>query len=382
MTDPSEPESGTRAASAPSQPASRSLAIAALCIGTAIALGLSELVVRLALPPPALYQGHPANVPGLVSAEPMRGYSWTPDFDGRMASIDFDNRYVISPQGLRDDIVSDADQRRRILAVGDSFTGGEGVEADETWPKRLQAALNEQVPAAEQVRVINAGVTGYGARQMRQAAEAWVPVFQPDQVIIGIYPHGADRVNNPFTLFGEHLVRQKEVPNMQERPDGYIWYHSNFRSRWLSGLDVWMQRNLYFGAYLLRLVDRGSDILGLGADSTKKDPPSVASRLEPVFDELSLLQGYLVPRDIGLTVLVISGQGPNGQFTDDTKAMARGVEEFCDLSGITAINPLPLLETEANGKPVFRFPNDGHWTPPAHELAAAILAERLAASTE
>lgn len=47
-----------------------------------------------------------------------------------------------------------------ILAVGDSFTFGDEVDALEAWPAQLQALLGR--------RVLNGGVTGYGLDQTVQ----------------------------------------------------------------------------------------------------------------------------------------------------------------------------------------------------------------------
>lgn len=81
--------------------------------------------------------------------------------------------------GLRGGEITKKGGRVRILALGDSTTFGIGVNEEETWPAKLQAALG-----AEFVEVINAGTPGCTSFQglcflLTQGFE-----FQPDLVIV------------------------------------------------------------------------------------------------------------------------------------------------------------------------------------------------------
>jgi len=68
----------------------------------------------------------------------------------------------------------------RILAFGDSLTAGFGLEARDSFPKQLEAALKE---AALDSRVINAGVSG-DTTAGGLARIDWVMQVQPDLVIL------------------------------------------------------------------------------------------------------------------------------------------------------------------------------------------------------
>jgi hypothetical protein len=50
----------------------------------------------------------------------------------------------------------------RVVALGDSFTQGYGVEEDEAWPRRLETALDARHPGRYQV--VNLGVPGTNPR--------------------------------------------------------------------------------------------------------------------------------------------------------------------------------------------------------------------------
>lgn len=74
---------------------------------------------------------------------------------------------------------------RRVVAIGDSFTFGDGVRDEEVWTARLAAKLN--------VPVINAGVMGYGTDQQCLRLEELGMKFQPDVVLLGLFGPDLDR---------------------------------------------------------------------------------------------------------------------------------------------------------------------------------------------
>jgi len=341
-------------------------------ISSAFSLLLGEFAVRWLFPNPAFYTGQPGNVPGLVIRHDVRGYTWNPGFRGRMTTAEFSNEYLISTQGLRDEPVVDSDELR-ILAVGDSFTGGEGVESSQTWPKQFQDKLNSATGLRRTVRVVNAGVSGYSVKQMRQMAEELVPLYSPELVIIGVFPGGSDRIDNPYVLYGEHLVRTRDVPNMRVVEGGFLWYDSAFENGIAARIEVWSQYNCHFAAYLLKAFHKIAGMLnpiwGL-ADARSED---VELEMEPIFDELALLNEYLKAQQIPLLVLIISWQDSDGTFSTEEKLRARAVRIYCETHDIPNVEPTAYFESIAQGKPVLRFKHDDHWTPIAHSGAAEFI---------
>lgn len=71
----------------------------------------------------------------------------------------------------------------RILALGDSFTLGEGVRDGDTWPAQLERCLQDGSMAVE---VINAGVNAYGTRQELEQYRRNTRDYQPDLVIVAM----------------------------------------------------------------------------------------------------------------------------------------------------------------------------------------------------
>jgi len=80
----------------------------------------------------------------------------------------------------------------RILFVGDSFTFGEGVQDDETFASVLQERLRSEVENDERgYQVINAGVSGYNAKdEVLNLRMKWLDL-EPDTVVLVFYLNDA-----------------------------------------------------------------------------------------------------------------------------------------------------------------------------------------------
>ncbi len=75
----------------------------------------------------------------------------------------------------------------RILAAGDSFTQGGGVNGDDTWPKKLERYLNSftAAPPGTIFQVINVGVPGSSTRDQVPLIRELAAKYKPDLVILG-----------------------------------------------------------------------------------------------------------------------------------------------------------------------------------------------------
>jgi lysophospholipase L1-like esterase len=74
--------------------------------------------------------------------------------------------------------------RRRIVALGDSFTLGVGVQEQDTFSARLERRLRERHAGAGAYDVINCGVSGYATREERLHYELFGAQYDPDLVLL------------------------------------------------------------------------------------------------------------------------------------------------------------------------------------------------------
>ena len=113
----------------------------------------------------------------------MLGKRLVPGFSGEHTGV----QVSINSHGMRDREY-DAHEppgSLRILALGDSWTFGVGMNNQDTWPKRLEALLTTpERPAA----VMNTGVSGYETYHEALYYKELAPQFEHDLVLVGIYP--------------------------------------------------------------------------------------------------------------------------------------------------------------------------------------------------
>jgi hypothetical protein len=97
------------------------------------------------------------------------GYTLVPNYTMTHQTSEFSVSIKINSEGLRDhEFPAKKDPMiYHILVLGDSFTFDVGVNAEESYPKMLEAMLNKasRGKAARTYEVINAGVEGYGTEQ-------------------------------------------------------------------------------------------------------------------------------------------------------------------------------------------------------------------------
>ncbi|MBK8012314.1 MAG: hypothetical protein IPK13_13275 [Deltaproteobacteria bacterium] len=123
-----------------------------------------------------------ANSTYLVRDQTM---GWTIKPNGRAGE------YSANAQGIRTDptrtfAAARPTEGRRILAVGDSFTHGDGVPLDATWEAQLEAMHGD-------LEVLNLGGPGYGTDQAFLRWRKEGRAFEAHVVVLGIWPENIAR---------------------------------------------------------------------------------------------------------------------------------------------------------------------------------------------
>jgi lysophospholipase L1-like esterase len=94
----------------------------------------------------------------------------------------------------------------RIIALGDSFTYGLGVNTQDTWPKQLEARLNNQTSVCKseyKFEVINLGVYGYDIKYVVERFRKRGIKYDPSLVLWFIPPGDFLRINELALPVGE-----------------------------------------------------------------------------------------------------------------------------------------------------------------------------------
>lgn len=353
---------------------------ALLVFGT---VGAGELIVRLTLRPPGLLRrGDDAML--MMSQQPIGyalrpGASWHFTAGGHVAPI------RINARGFRDGPFDEAVKANvRILGAGDSFTLGLGVDSTDPWPEQLERLLQGQIGPS--VRVVNTGVPGYSARQMRQTVEEVAPELRPQLVIFAVTGDNYWRVERPYLLLEGHLVKTDALPMVRLGRDG-VYFSPIMRWPWLNHLDIWLNQHFELGAQLLsvtyRLYGWVVDTPAAGSAAPAPKPIDLAEaerRLAPTLDEM--LKADSVTRADGavLVALLVNTQQLDGSFDRNQFTYNEVFRRFCEAHHIRVVDPLPTLDQTAAGRPIYRSYDDPHWTRAAHRVVAGVLDDYLLAA--
>ena len=148
-----------------------------------ISLLLAEAAVRFAAP--QLTYRFPRD---LFVADPAVSYRLRPGFHGTASTPEYRTELRVTAQGLRDEREYGAKPAgvTRVLAIGDSFTMGVGVDLENTLVKRVQGLLGAD-GAARRVEILNGGVAGYSTNQEVTFLDAYGTAFEPDLVVLGFF---------------------------------------------------------------------------------------------------------------------------------------------------------------------------------------------------
>lgn len=171
---------------------SRTLLALFSCLLTLIA---AEIVLRLG--------GSASPVHRIEAAEmnvhdPLLGWALAPGARTRQTTPEYDVAVRINAQGFRADREYSPEPPpgvTRVVAVGDSFTFGQGVEIEKAWPSIVERRLGK-------AEVINLGVPGYGVDQQLLMLASRGLRYQPAVVVLGL--HTPDIFRNTNTVHGEY----------------------------------------------------------------------------------------------------------------------------------------------------------------------------------
>lgn len=103
-------------------------------------------------------------------------YGWFPEPDFDSTENVWGTRVSIDSDGLRVNGPDSAGLEGTIVAVGDSYTFGDEVNNEETWPAYLQVLTGKHV--------VNGGVFGYGIDQTVLRGRDLVHAYAPEAVVL------------------------------------------------------------------------------------------------------------------------------------------------------------------------------------------------------
>lgn len=167
------------------------------------------------------------------------GFVNIPNIEGVTTTKDYRMKVKINSKGLRDrefDYNKKLDTYR-IGVFGDSFTYGEGVQNDETYPKLLENLINADPQLnslGKQIEVLNFGIGKTGTSQQYAFYQKEGKKYHLDLVIIGFLAGNdfTDNLSGVFTLNNEKLVHNSAAYSSVRKLQSLVYYFPFYR--WLA----------------------------------------------------------------------------------------------------------------------------------------------------
>ena len=357
----------------------------AFALSLAICLAIAEVAIRVVRPQARLT----IEPGGLYTPDPPGRYRLNPGYRGRIFNrVEYSNEIRINGKGLRGaELLSRSDDRLRVLAIGDSFIFGVGVEDSETLVAVLASKIAERGREAE---ALNGGIPAFGIPDAVGWFERHGRALEPDVVILGIFL-GNDLVD--ASPDREAIVVVDGLLKPQHSPKGlgaWLYRHSQLyvalktlseqpgflplRKKLGMG-EPWRVRILReeFGIYKITApVDLAPAIEA--TDAALADLVSIANR------DGFLLQALLIPSEIQIDPIRWQAGLANlglDSSAYDPEVPTRIFNQLLSEHEIPALDLSNALAPRLKAGEKLYFEFDRHWTPEGHSIAAEELDREL-----
>ena len=162
--------------------------------------------------------------------DPVRRFSLLPS----QTAFTYGARVTIDAGGFRRNGSVPAQPEREgpvVLALGDSFTFGLGVQDGETWPAQLEARLRAQT--GREAIVVNAGTISYGVFQEMDLLRSAGLQLRPDVVVHGLY----------WNDFMNAAPAPEDAPQVLTSDGHFVWDHPADTRSTIRRLASWVSAN-------------------------------------------------------------------------------------------------------------------------------------------
>lgn len=344
-------------------------------------LALLEIGVRvlsaygLIAIPPALARDDPF----WDGEHPRFGVWHRPQADATQRSHAFNVRYRTNSLGARDIEHDPRQTRPRLVALGDSYLEGWGVEQEDRVTDLLAASTGREV--------VNLAMSHFGPYQELLAYREFAPQFDHDAVLVGIVPMS--------DFFDLDLAEAKHSPDELDRYRPYLtgsfpdYRPVNFRES--AARRFLRHESMAFNALISVWDSLGRPEAWSPKRADGVQPPSstpAAGRIHSFYYDYSAKNALLL-RWCLAQIAVAAGERPvvvvlfpaPPDFVryglSGEPPLTRELEEEGRADGFRVIDLLPAMAAHTNDANEYFFDSDYHWNEVGHATAAELLAERL-----
>jgi len=367
------------------QPLIKKIALNLLVAAIALLIGLItiELLLRIF---------YPQNL-NITQIDGERIFSHKPGIETLLQRQEFKTHVSISSQGLRDReySIQKPANTTRIAVIGDSFVFGFGVEADQAFPKVLEAQLKARED--RNYEIMNFGISAYGTEQEYLLLQD-ILKFSPDTVILSFSPNDF-KENIKYSLFdftNGTLTKNpsKEVPFSLKIRNFISWHSHLYSLLYFSVIDNSKATSFLIKAHLLNPpnVDPATDfdtLIFKNEENANFDYALWKTRAL-----LIEINRFLQTENIQLIVVIVPFREQVDSAMMETFAQQHGIGEWevnstkahdlildmLKAEHIPVIDPLQEFRLR-NTNNTFYYSIDAHWNAEGHKLMASVLSKEL-----
>lgn len=305
----------------------------------------------------------------LYAPDPVLSHRLRPGtvVEGRSATDEFDFRYAHNAHGLRDREISLAKPEGtfRVLALGDSFTYGAGVDFEDTFLARLERRLAERDGEHPPVQVVKAGIPRFFPETERLYLEHYGAAFDPDLVLVVFVPN--DVIDTHMGLDAIRVL-----------PDGRLV--SNYGARLLARLGptaLFVYERLHVARIPMRwyLQTQVANESPARWDEVFRDGGHHEDDWQEVERQYAMMVDWARERDARVAFVHVPLQGP---WQERDRYPAKRLATFAERAGVAFIDVLPAMERKDPEARLY-WPLDRHPTAEGHAVVADELQRELVA---
>lgn len=281
--------------------------------------------------------------------DPLRGWAMTPN----VRDMRFDDGTVVNTnsrgiRGTTEYSEFPPSGKKRIITLGDSFTFGNEVADNESYPHYLGSL-------ATNTEVLNLGVTGYGHDQMLLYLKEEGVKYHPDIVLLGFVWYDMHRNTQGFLFYWKprFVLRNNQLvlTNVPVPAPDEVVRQEIYRSKLLDlGNTLWHRFNLSFGS----------------------EQEGARKITAAIFDEMIAACHRISATPVFAYLPV------NEELADTSEAMSANeqfLSQYCESRRVPCVFLRPdFLRVRKQGVELY---NKGHWRPYENLIAAHALRDFL-----
>ncbi len=315
----------------------------------------------------------------------------------RHVTRQWDVTIAINQEGFRDRRDPIPSPAPPILALGDSFAFGWGMNLEQSYLYLLEERVNQRRP----IRIVKAGVNGTGTSDQFRLLEAIGPQYRPQLVLLSFF------VGNDFTDVQMGGLEQFEVKNgllvrRELRPVPWLRsaaqtvVRSSHLLQFLRAAQLSFEQRRSRGSMAgshAGLASRDPWLLEFSKIHLRNYPEETARGVAETLDYLDRFQNYcrahnadfvlmVIPRSMQVNPEELEEWQLAFQLTEadlDLDRPQRILREWSERRGVPLLDLLPEFRRRRAthpGQKLFYYP-DAHFNAAGHQLTAELLAAFL-----